>query len=118
MFFKLIYFLSYLTFHTLCALLESRYLNSRNIINLEQVRSQTFQINGLLLYVINYVSFIPKPKGSAMALLRTEWPLCPTHSDIKMGIRNFISTNSGHSMQTTTHLHPVLISRVCGSLLS
>jgi hypothetical protein len=33
-----------------CALLELKYLNSGNIINLEEVRSQTFHVNNLLLY--------------------------------------------------------------------
>jgi hypothetical protein len=51
----------HITYHSLhaktsflnhCALLELRYLNSRNIINPEQVRSQIFWVNNLLLYLI------------------------------------------------------------------
>jgi hypothetical protein len=95
MFFKLIYFLLYLTSHimyrTLCAktyffyhsaLLELRYLNFGNIINLEQVRFQTFRVNDLLLYsyyeAVSSISiFISEYKKSQWCeeriCLRTAW---------------------------------------------
>jgi hypothetical protein len=59
-----VYFLSYLTSHVTyhplraktcffyhCALSRLRFLNSGNIINPEQVRSQTFWVNNRLLYI-------------------------------------------------------------------
>jgi hypothetical protein len=33
--------------------MKLRYLNFRNIVNLEQVRSWTFQVNDLLLYIVS-----------------------------------------------------------------
>jgi hypothetical protein len=59
MLFEVDYFLPYLMSHTLhdktpfsyqCAILELRYLNSKNIVHPELFRSQTFQVNDLLLY--------------------------------------------------------------------
>jgi hypothetical protein len=49
-----------------CALVELIYLNLRNIINTEQVRSLTFQVNDLLLYSIKAKSFIRSNKSSSL----------------------------------------------------
>jgi hypothetical protein len=40
-----------------CALLELRYLNFVSIVNPEQVRSRTFRVNDLLLYLLLIVQY-------------------------------------------------------------
>jgi hypothetical protein len=57
MLFKLVYFAPYLTrcnvFFDHCGLLKLRHLNYGHIVNPEQVRSQTFWVNNVLLYMLH-----------------------------------------------------------------